>query len=390
VGLDDARFITDLSLTTLHPWPFNDPADLNGEDITPMFKSPHLFAAVLGGHRASVQPGVYFWDEIQFYADIIDAFLGWLNRDVGGGECGGRGVDHQHPLPGLLQSYSYLMGAIGYIGAEQALCAVFSAIVCFSHRETFYYANYSFSGEAVFRLYRQSYAGLRHNPTGWRVTTHQTFFPELHHCRREILADMDYIGMSSDPSLCHHVRRNETRLRDVEVLSINELRQLETDIEATLNAAVDAAFVQMAGGFIVLSSTVFYACAVVLPCGVRLVWLRQRGVNITRNSSQLSAAEEIRKKLFRENNHFNCIDRGDRGYDAYETTEHSLAIDFVQDEATRLEQSSVVRWVHWDKYVNHNHACNPISETTLFDHNNTDVATSTVSTTLESLKVASV
>lgn len=33
-----------------------------------------------------------------------------------------------------------------------------ASFVCFSHRETFYYANFSFAGEAVFRLYRHPWS----------------------------------------------------------------------------------------------------------------------------------------------------------------------------------------------------------------------------------------
>ena len=52
-------------------------------------------------------------------------------------------------------AYTYLLGSINYLGAEQALCSVFFSMICFSYWETFAYANYSYSGEAAFRMYSQ-------------------------------------------------------------------------------------------------------------------------------------------------------------------------------------------------------------------------------------------
>ena len=195
------------------------------------YRTPHLFAAILERHRASVKVGSYFWDELHFYTDIIDAMLGWLNRAVDGPPSAAVGVASASQwrsrttsgvapdgdftsggsglmgtgLWGLLHSYGYLMGAIGYLGAEQSLCSVFHSVVCFSHRETFYYANFSFSAEALFRLYRQSYSGAwlarRELPDGvvnWRTAAHRSFFPELQSCRQDILADMDYVRIRAE------------------------------------------------------------------------------------------------------------------------------------------------------------------------------------------------
>ena len=157
--------------------------------------------------------------------------FGWLTREV---EIFG-GDD----LWRWLLSYTYLMGSINYVGAEQSLCSVFFSIICFSHRETFYYANYSFSGEAAFRLYRQSYPERRGD--GWRIASQPKFFPALHACREEIFADMDYHGMSIDPSLCDYSRKNETRFHDLEYLTEHEHGMLKEQILSILQAQVDNA-----------------------------------------------------------------------------------------------------------------------------------------------------
>ena len=196
--------------------------------------------------------------QVQFYADVMDVIIGWLDRSIG------RTWTSSHTafqplvaattelfiaatdtrLAGLLQAYGYLIAAVSYVGAEQALCSVFHSFVCFSHRETFYYANYSFAGEAVFRLYRHSYpldAGAQPRPPGWRTDEHRVFFPELSDCRREIVADLDYIGMSTDPSLCSASRKNETRFYELDQLTVDEVQRLVGDVRRRLDAGVGAA-----------------------------------------------------------------------------------------------------------------------------------------------------
>ena len=220
--LDLRRQTTDESLHYLKYWPGLD-------DDGHMYQSPFLFSAVLDHHRNLVKVGNYFQDEVQFYTNIIDVIFGWLMREVS--------VLGEDDLWRWLLSYTYLMGSINYIGAEQSLCSVFFSIICFSHRETFYYANYSFSGEAVFRLYRQSYPVERGG--GWRIASHSKFFPNLHGCRKEIFADMDYHGMSIDPSLCDYSRKNETRFHDLEILTLHEHQRLKTEILSVLQAQAD-------------------------------------------------------------------------------------------------------------------------------------------------------
>ena len=39
-----------------------------------------------------------------------------------------------------LLAYFHLMGAVNYLGGEQALCTAFHSVICFGHREIFLYA----------------------------------------------------------------------------------------------------------------------------------------------------------------------------------------------------------------------------------------------------------
>ena len=59
--LYQARQRTDQSLASLITWPAADYPDVSASN---MFRSPHLFAAILGGHRDAARVGVYFWDEV--------------------------------------------------------------------------------------------------------------------------------------------------------------------------------------------------------------------------------------------------------------------------------------------------------------------------------------
>ena len=210
---------------------------------------------------------------------MIDVIIGWLDRSVGR-TCTSR---HASLLPftaatsdtrltGLLQAYGYLIAAISYIGAEQALCSVFHSFVCFSHRETFYYANFSFAGEAVFRLYRHSYPldaadiAERRLP-GWRTDEHRVFFPDLTDCRQEIIADLDYIGMSTDPSLCSAVRKNETRFYELDQLTVDEVDRLVSEVGRRLDEAIAAARLRyMVSGVVLASVTVYALLATVVHC----------------------------------------------------------------------------------------------------------------------------
>ena len=220
--LDKSKRATDDTLMSLEYWP-------GQEEDGHMYKSPLLFAAVLDRHRELVKVGNYYQDEILFYTNIIDVLFGWLTREV---EMFGDTTVWR-----WLLAYTYLMGSINYLGAEQALCSVYFSMVCFSHRETFYYSNYSFAGEAAFRMYRQSYPDERGG--GWKTSSHNRFFPNLMACREEIIADLHYQGMSIDPSLCDESRKNETKFHETDILTLHEHQRLNEAIAMRMHAEVD-------------------------------------------------------------------------------------------------------------------------------------------------------
>ena len=64
MDLDAARKNTDRSLTKLAVWPPTDSEAAAATHASTMFRSRHMFAAILAGHRASVRVGAYFWDEV--------------------------------------------------------------------------------------------------------------------------------------------------------------------------------------------------------------------------------------------------------------------------------------------------------------------------------------
>jgi hypothetical protein len=66
--LDIVRQRTDRTLASLVTWPAIEYPDVSAAN---MFRSPHLFAAILGGHRESVRVGVYFWDEVIYQKKIV-------------------------------------------------------------------------------------------------------------------------------------------------------------------------------------------------------------------------------------------------------------------------------------------------------------------------------
>ncbi len=221
-ALDISRSTTDMSLRELSYWP-------GQEEDGHMYNSYGLFCAILDSHREMVKVGNYYQDELQFYTNIIDVFFGWLSREV---EMFG-----ESSIWRWLLAYTYLMGSINYLGAEQTLCSVYYSMVCFSHRETFNYANYSFGGETAFRMYRQTYPEERGG--GWRTASHHKFFPVLAACREEIIADLSYHGMSIDPSICDESRKNETKFRDTDILTLHENQRLTEAILGRLRTEVD-------------------------------------------------------------------------------------------------------------------------------------------------------
>lgn len=259
LNLIEARLTSDKSIDELsHSWPIDQLADYGQT-----YRSPRLFAAVLANHRSAVKPSGNFWDEVQFYTDVIDALLGWLNSEITRYRRG--------DLLRWLVAYSYLMGSLNYLGAEQALCHSFHSIVCFSHRETFFYANFSFAGEAVFRLYRQTFPRSRED--GWMSLPHQRFFPRLSHCRSEIFSEADYFGMAIDPSMCDFSRRNETRFHETDLITVTELRLLVEEMDAEISRDRERARLWVIVSAGVLTATVAYAG---LVHSLRCAWVRRR------------------------------------------------------------------------------------------------------------------
>jgi len=59
--LEEAQRNTDRSVSELAVWP----APAQPDHVPTMFRSRHMFAAILAGHRSSVRVGAYFWDEVQ-------------------------------------------------------------------------------------------------------------------------------------------------------------------------------------------------------------------------------------------------------------------------------------------------------------------------------------
>ena len=160
-SLDDARKTTDQSLDDLQDtwWTENEYGQT--------FRSPRLFSAVLENYRSAVKAGSrLFLEDLQFYTNVIDALLGWLNNEI-------QLYNGGHASQWLL-TYSYLMGSLNQLGAEQALCGAFHSVVCLSRREIFYHANVSFAAEATFRLYRQTFPVDRESD--FRTRPHFRFF----------------------------------------------------------------------------------------------------------------------------------------------------------------------------------------------------------------------
>lgn len=167
-------------------------------------------------HRGSIQADTYFWDEIQYYTDIIDAFHRWLTRDLTL-IAGPDEADLQ--LWRWIEVHHQLLTALNYLGAEQALCGVYKAVVCFSHLETFFYANFSFSGEAAFKFFIENHP-LKEGQKGWQ---HHELFPHLTICRQEIFADTEFIGIEVEPNPCDAEIKNITLIDEVGKFAKQEL-----------------------------------------------------------------------------------------------------------------------------------------------------------------------
>jgi len=172
----------------------------------------------------------------------------------------------------LLHAYGYLMAATNSLGAEQTLCRAFHSVVCFSRAETLAYANFSFAGETLYRLYRLSLpmsAAVDHDDGDRAPHQHARFFPTLASCRREIFDDLDQYGMAIDPSLCDYGRKNETEIREVERLAVDDATRLERHVDGAARADE-----QVRRRRLLIAAALFFVTAVyaVLAHLVRCVW----------------------------------------------------------------------------------------------------------------------
>ncbi|ESO09164.1 hypothetical protein HELRODRAFT_169109 [Helobdella robusta] len=334
-------------------------------------KSPHLFKAILASHRVSVKPGSYFWEEVKFYSELIESFLVWLqrelhkcakqsfaiellfskrgqsiseNKDVGNDDADYIGYNdddydenfHRHPsLHETLHSFSYLMTSLAYLGAEQAMCSSFHSVVCFSHTETYHYANYTFSAEALFRLYKFSLINTKHYHSfgklgeknnylkeakddfhdsnninhkafssihlpihsksheneneklltnKWSSSDYKLIFPELSYCRQEILADLDSVGAPLLPSNCNQARRNDTSVSEVNIVVAREFEYLTTLLEKLLIRRVENVTYSFFISTTVLISVAIYVITVHL---IRYAYIKFKKPKLKRKKKQL-------------------------------------------------------------------------------------------------------
>jgi len=180
------------------------------------------------------------------------------------------------------------MAATSSLGAEQTLCRAFHSVVCFSRSEALAYANFSFAGETLYRLYRLSLPpSVDHDDDddGW-PHRHGEFFPELASCRREIFDDLDHYGMAIDPSLCDYGRKNETEIREVDRLSVRDASLLGRRIDETALADEMACRRRLLIAVAVFGVTGAYAAFAHLVRCVSIVVERRRRTKSPASSSR--------------------------------------------------------------------------------------------------------
>jgi len=180
------------------------------------------------------------------------------------------------------------MAATNSLGAEQTLCRAFHSVVCFSRAETLAYANFSFAGETLYRLYRLSLPQSVSDHDDRRPHHHDQFFPVLASCRREIFDDLDQYGMAIDPSLCDYGRKNETEIREVDQLTIRDASRLSGHIEHAASNHEQTCRWRLLTAVAALTITGLYA---VLTHIIRGVW-----IIVERRRRARSPVSSIRRK----------------------------------------------------------------------------------------------
>ena len=191
-----------------------------------MFKTKVHFLAVLQSQRELLQRGANLQDQLTFYTDVIHVLCHWFVRHS-------RQWSETSLFP-YLATYGYLLHSINYLGGQQALCSAYYSVICFSHKQTFLFANYSFSGEAFYKEYASNYAALLNGAASQPSKQYDTVFPNLAECHRELVSDINYPGMAMDTSSCDFSRRNETRFRDLDLLVSDENEHLAALITSQL------------------------------------------------------------------------------------------------------------------------------------------------------------
>jgi hypothetical protein len=271
LDLQSARRQVNTTLASLVTWP-GKAADGY------IFQSNSLFTAMLEQRRARMTSASGTADtdvwvrEVLFYTDLIDVFYGWLAAGTGQGTWAG-------DVGPWLLAYRQLLGCVNSLGTEQALCSVYHAVVCFGHRETMFYLNYTFSAETSFRLYRHSYPSLRlqgnDDNSAWHLRDHHDLFPTLATCRRDVISDMEYIyslGTVYQTSLCDYARRNNTRCVDVTRMLEEESSTLVTLIRSAVDSAMTTARWRYLQWLCVLTIIVLYSLTGTLCTARRLCW----------------------------------------------------------------------------------------------------------------------
>ena len=223
--LDMKRKITDDTLYNLR-------VGAGDTAIGHSYRSPELLAHVINRYRHGSKITGEFMNDLQFYTDVI--------YDL----TAGVGLNSPHLKRGNLwkwmTAYHRLMVTVNYLGVEQTLCSVLYSIICFSHRETFYYANLTYSAEAAFRDYQHVYPG--DHGGDWRNTDRSRFLPNLTLCRREVFSDLYYQGMSIDPMKCDHSRRNETHFTEASQIIFKENHTIISYISLSLDTAITESY----------------------------------------------------------------------------------------------------------------------------------------------------
>lgn len=181
--------------------------------LPPSHRSRSLvLSAILKRHRAETRIGQNFIDDIQFYTNVIESTIDWLKTDSDGQ---------------WMTIYGHLLNSANFLTGEQSLCNAFNSLVCFSHRERLFYVNYTFTGEATFRLYRRAYNSADNIDVGVLEKTlsdHAAIFPALARCRRDVVQDINYYSVSPEHhTICDQSRRNASRVREVNDLLVQEM-----------------------------------------------------------------------------------------------------------------------------------------------------------------------